>query len=352
MGDPDPPPAEVKCPTCGANVDTTDAYAFVPGLPPAFSDIRKAYDGFKPKWEHNRESFEEQAHAFIEKHGHASCEAKLNTPEGFAWYRQRMFYRSCVAFHRCFQLYLAFLVLDRKCFRTWAAVTGYYSRFYFIQALLNLLLTTWLQLDRVAVVFDGKRIACIEQRNLSKRLKNIGSHEIWWALMESLKSPSGYPVDEMGFVLSRLAFNPNERNRVNYSFEYNFGGFPELEWFDSGAKQMLSHFIPIRRADRDFTDIDRFFDGVDPESADEEAFYGDTDVQSLWCSITAYLRILKALGFKQSFVKTEVLVALSELHLSGDYSRVRAGITQSITAILDDEYDASVVEQLHAFWKW
>jgi hypothetical protein len=33
--------------------------------------------------------------------------------------------------------------------------------------------------------------------------------------MESLKRPADYPVDEMGFVLSRFAFNPQARNNIN-----------------------------------------------------------------------------------------------------------------------------------------
>src|SRR5262249_39351087 len=151
---------------------------------------------------------------------------------------------------------------------------------YFIQALLNLLLTSWLELDKVAVVYDGKRVTCYGQKTLqllSRRFGKGGSHEIWWSLMECLKRPTDYPVDEMGFVLSRFAFNPQARNNMNYSFEYLFGGFNELEWAESGAKQMMSHFMPARRADQDFTDIDRFFVNVDPESADVGDFYGDTD---------------------------------------------------------------------------
>jgi hypothetical protein len=356
-GDDDPPAAAVACPRCGSQVGTTEAYAYVPGLPPAFESIKRAYTDFEPKWELNRQSFEDAAHSVISdpKEGLASLENELNTPEGFKWYRQRMFYRSSVAFYRCFQLLLAFLALERRYFRTWAGVTGYYSRFYFIQALLNLLMSSWLELDRVAVVYDGERVKCYRQKDLerlSHRFRKGGSHEIWWSLMESLKRPADYPVDEMGFVLSRFAFNPQARNNMNYSFEYLFGGFNELEWAESGAKQMMSHFMPSRRADQDFTDIDRFFVDADPESADVGDFYGDTEVQSLWCSITAYLRILNALGFPQSFIKTETLVALSELHLAHDYERVRAGIVESISSVLDDGFELAAIEELRTLWRW
>jgi hypothetical protein len=129
-----------------------------------------------------------------------------------------------------------------------------------------------------------------------------------------------------------------------------FGGFNELESCDRGAKQMLSHFMPIGRSDQDFTDINRFFHDSDPENVDVGAFYGDTDVQSLWCSISAYLQVLRALGFEQTFVMTETLVALSELHLAGDYERVRQGIQKAIHATLDDGYDPGVIEELRQFW--
>ena len=45
-------------------------------------------------------------------------------------------------------------------------------------------------------------------------------------------------------------------------------------------------------------------------------------------------------------------VALSELHLSGDYPRVRKGITLSLAEILDDRYDPQVVEELQVVWHW
>lgn len=354
MSGPDPPPAIVKCPTCNADVDTTHAYAHVSGLPPTFEALRAAYKSFVPTWEYQRQSFEAVAHEVIEDpaRGLAWLEQELNTPDGMVWYRQRLFYRSCVAFYRSFQLLLAFLVLDRRAFASWASVSGYYSRFFFIQALLNLMLTTWLELDHVAIVFDGTSVRCHRQKDLSVRLKKARSHEVWWALMEAVKTPHDFPVEEMGFVLSRLAFNPNDRNNTNYSFEYLGGGFIELDWFDSGAKQLISHFTPVRRSDRDFTNIERFFEATDPENADFGNFYGDTDVQSLWTSIAGYLKLLRALEFEQKFVLTENLVALSELHLSGDYSRVRAGLAQAISDILQDGYDPQVVEDLRAFWRF
>jgi hypothetical protein len=52
---------------------------------------------------------------------------------------------------------------------------------------------------------------------------------------------------------------------LNYDYDYSGGGFPELNWFDAGWKQMYSHFTPQPRVDADITDIDRFFGDCDPE---------------------------------------------------------------------------------------
>ena len=175
---------------------------------------------------------------------------------------------------------------------------------------------------------------------------------MWWSMMEAMKCPRDFPLKDWDVVLSRLVMNPDQRNNENYSFMYLSGGFNELEWSDNGAKQMMSHFMPERRSDRDFTDVDRFFQDVAPEDADLGDFYGDTDVQMLWCSIMAYLRLLRLFEFKQSFVKTETLVALTEMHLARDYERVREGISLTISEVLSDNYDATVVEELRDVWKW
>ena len=353
----DPPARIVACPRCGTDVSTTDAYACIDGFPPRFESIKKAYADFTPKWEMKRQSFEEAVHEILDGCGRrlSVIEEQVNTAEGFQWFRQRMFYRSTIAFYRCYQLFLGFLVLERRCFKTWASVTGYYSRFYFIQALLNLLMSTWVEWDKVAFVFDGRRVTCHklgDLRKVSKRFSKGGSHEMWWSMMEAMKCPQSFPVEEWEFVLSRLSMNPVQRNNVNYSFTYLFGGFNELEWSDSGAKQMMSHFMPVPRSDRDFTDMERFFQDAAPEDGDVGDFLGDTDVQVLWCSIMAYLRLLKLLEFEQPFVKTETLVALAEMHLARDYDRVREGIALTISEVLSDNYDGRIVEELRDLWRW
>jgi endogenous inhibitor of DNA gyrase (YacG/DUF329 family) len=62
---PEPPRTTEKCPKCQAEVDTTTAYAAIPTFPPAFDQLRKAYEGFTPKCEHNRRSFDEEVGKFL-----------------------------------------------------------------------------------------------------------------------------------------------------------------------------------------------------------------------------------------------------------------------------------------------
>ncbi len=335
----EPPRQAENCPRCGNPVDTTLSYPFLADFPPSFEALRQTYTGFTPKWEHNRGSFEAGVKEILDRGGFADLEAALRSDNGFQWYKQRMFYRSATAFYRCLQLFLGYLTLDRHCYRTWAEVTAYYSRFYFIQAFLNLILGTHLSLDRKSsafVFFDGVSVRCIPDRDLPKSFGK-GSHEIWWSLMEALKSPD-YPCQDLGFVLSKLVFNPEQRNRVNYGYEYLAGGFNELDWFDSGADQMLNHFMPRPRADEDFTDVNRYFEGQDPGSGDVGDFASDNS-QIVWCSLVGYLQILKSLGFEQDFVKTETIVALCDLHVGAEFPRLTQGIATSVSNCLQDNFD-------------
>jgi hypothetical protein len=333
----EPPKINEACPRCANSVDTTNAYPYIAGFPPNLESLQEAYNGFRPKWEHNRRSFEREAAAHIQANGLDACEASLNTDDGFDWYRQRMFYRSAAAFYRSLQLFLGSLTLDRHCYKTWTEVTAYYSRFYFIQAFLNLLLSTHQSVDeRAFIFFDGKRINCIASKKLPKAFRT-GPHEIWWSLMEAMKSPN-YPCDNLGFILSRLVYNPEQRNTVNYGFEYHYGGFIELDWFDSGAKQMLSQFAPQLRPDEDITDINRFFGDQDLASCDEADFYSDA-AQITWCSLMGYLQVLKALRFEQEFVTTEKILTLCDLHIGSEYPHLIQGIAKSVHGCLQDGFD-------------
>lgn len=335
----EPPEPREKCPRCDAEVDTTVAYAYIPGFPPALADLKTAYAGFVPRWESARDSFEVAVgKRFKEGASPAALEAELSGKDGWDWYRQRMFYRSCTAFYRSLQLFLANLVLDRRCFRSWANVTGYYSRFFFIQSFLNLMLATLDGKEKHVFFFAGAQVRCLPKKQLSPTLKNAHSHEMWWQLMEAIKIPGDFNFENTEFVLSRLTYSPHERNRVNYGFEYLRGGFIELDWFDSGAKQLLSHFMPYPRRDRDITDIDRFFKGHDPENVDVGDFYGD-EAQMLWCSIKTYLEMLAELGFEQQFVLVENIAALAEIHLANDYPNLMHGILTAAEEILKQGFD-------------
>jgi hypothetical protein len=336
---PEPPEAIEKCPQCNADVDTTKAYASIPGFPPAFAELKQAYSGFVPRWEHARDSFEVTIRDLFKNGASpADFEKELSTGEGWDWYRQRMFYRSCTAFYRSLQLFLGYLVLERRCFRSWAEVTGYYSRFFFVQCFLNLMLVSFDAEQKHAFFFDGKQVRCLDRNQLSSTLKKASSHEAWWQLMEAIKIPSDFRFEHLEFVLSRLAHAPHDRNRVNYGFEYLRGGFIELDWFDSGAKQLISQFMPFPRPDRDVTDMDRFFEGQDPENIDVADFYGD-EAQMLWCSIKTYLAMLAELGFRQQFVLVENIAALAEIHLANDYPNLMHGILFAAEETLKQGFD-------------
>jgi hypothetical protein len=247
----EPPDQYVACPSCHTLVDTGSAYPVLPGVPVSYADLVKSYAGFQPNKEFHPRSLEEQIHADLEQTSPADVIAELNDPDGKLWLRERFFYRSSKSFYRSLQLFFAFLTLERNSYRTWAGVTGYYGRFFFIQAFLNLLQMTWLSLDNMVLFFDGTQAQLLAKQTLPPTLKKANSHEIWWQLMETLKVPTGYPIDDLKAVLTRLTFNPSRRNTENYDFRYG-EGFPELEWFDhQDVSQMMSHFRPNRRSDRD-----------------------------------------------------------------------------------------------------
>jgi hypothetical protein len=270
--------------------------------------------------------------------GNTPTDVATELTNSFEWYRQRLFYRGCTAFYRCLQLFFAYLSLERHCFRTWAIVTGYYSRFFFIQAFVNLLLANFDAEQKHIFFYDGKQVHCLERNQLSPTLKKAFSHEAWWQLLEAIKIPKDFEFEHTEFVLSRLGLSPQYRNRVNYGFEYLQGGFIELEWFDSGARQLLSHFNPWPRPDQDVTNIDRFFEGEEPGNVDVGDFYGD-EAQILWCSIKTYLQMLTALGFKQQFVLVENIAALAEIHIGKDYPTLMRGILTSAEETLKQGFD-------------
>jgi hypothetical protein len=330
-----PPACDVACPRCGTSVDTRHSYPAFDGFPLGMQELQQAYAGFTPNWEGRPATLEDGLHGLGTS---TDVEAHLNTDGGREWFRQRVFYRSAKSFYRSLQLLLASLHLEANCFVTWSEVTGYYTRFYFVQAFLNLLLSSWHQQDQWFVYAAHDRLRCVHRNQLGPACQARGSHEIWWRLFEAIKLPD-YPVDALGFILSKLQYNPAQRNNINYRFDYLGGGFIELDWFDSGAQQMMAHFTPIpSRYDQDFTNMDRFFAGTPAEDADVGDFYGDP-VQILWCSVRGYLQLVRALGIQQGLVATETIVALAEVHLHGEFPSILEGIARSAAEILQDGFD-------------
>ena len=326
-------------------------------FPPTFQKLKEIYAGFRPEFESHRASLEDLLGELLTQiEWDAAVIALNNRDEKIREvYVQRLFYRSCVAFYRFFDLFLAYLTVDRSAFKTWGEVTGYYSRFYFIHAWLNLLQSSWVDTNDVSTEYPDMNKPPKRSRQFfiydtgssiqvmnSKDLKEVcdppnatfrGSHQIWWALLRSVGEPESFEfIDEVGFTLEPFTFNPQERNLANYSYRY-LEGFVELEWFETTPEQMMSHFMPNWRRDRDFTDLEAYFEGYDPETVDVADFYTDP-VQILWCSVLTYLRLLSALEIDQEFITAEKLTKLIQVHLGDDYPIISAAITAKIDSIM------------------
>jgi hypothetical protein len=320
----------------------------IPNFPPTFANLRTAYTGFRPAFEMRRASFREFLANYLRQVSLADFQNELAKNDAIAieiknQLMQRHFYKSATCFYRSLDLFMAYLALQKRMFGTWAEVTGYYSRFYFVQGFLNLLQANWFAheeklpapglinpRDKSLFIYNaGAEILCLSEHDLYQVLgagSKRGSHQIWWALYSNLGDLADYPqYESLEFVLSDAYFNPRQRNQVNYSHEYVMA-FPELEWFDSGTENMIAQFrCQSGRADRDITDIDRFFGDMDPENCDVGDFYGD-DAQMLWCSIDCYLRLLAAFEINQNFITADKIDALAEAHFGNEFPNIRRGI--------------------------
>ena len=329
-------------------------------FPSTFQRLRNLYSGFLPRFEWNRDSLEELLGRILTETTWDDLVAALDTRAEAVRNElvQRMFYRSCVAFYRFFDLFLAYLIVDGSAFKTWGEVTGYYSRFYFIHSWLNLLQGTWVDMNEVFpkyphlhkppkrfrkfFIFDTGEAIRILNTDQLKRVCDppesnfAGSHQIWWALFRSVGEPDSFSfIDQLGFILTPFTFNPKERNLANYSYKY-LEGFVELEWFDNTPQQMMAHFMPRRRSDRDFTSIEAYFEGEDPEFVDVGDFYTD-EVQILWHSALAYLQLLRALNINQDFITAEKLNQLIRIHMRDKYPVISEAISEAIGQVLTGE---------------
>ncbi len=328
----EPPPKLDRCPRCSSTVETTAAYPTLPDFPPNFDLLKAVWKGFAPRFEFNRRSPEDD----LGEISHADLKDALNDVDAMNWLKQRLFYRGTVCFYRALELFLAVLTLQRHSYKTWSKVTAYYSRFYSIQAILNLFLTSFV--GQRLIYCTGHRIHVLPKKEWPSLLSTAGSHERWWLLMETLRSPEGLQGEEPDFVLSRAYYDPHRRNTVNYDFSYKAGGFPELNWFDTDVVNMMFHFGPSHRPDHDITDADRFFCDEDPASADFGNFAGDP-IQVVWLSLFLYLQTVSKLQIKQNFISTGKIAALTEVHLFKEYPNNARGILLETTRLLGDDFD-------------
>jgi len=321
-----------------------------PQFPITVARLREIYSVVSFPMEFHRLSFEDYFSAMLNKESLSQRAPNLthptaSPPQPVSALLQRHFYWSAACFYRAFYLMLAYLTLEERPFHSWAHVTAYYSRFYIIQAILNLFLINNVRLDKRQLhdakdseflIYTGMNgVNAVRTEPLKKQWKARGSHQLLWALFEQMGYVSDFPQnDGAGFILSDAYFNSGSRNAVNYSERY-LEGFIELEWFDTSAEQMLSHLEACwsPRADRDITDVNAFFEGFDPEWCDEGDFYGD-EGQIVWVSIRVYLELLKASGVQQQFVTKAKLFALLERFAQDEYPRLCAGIRTSIADTL------------------
>jgi hypothetical protein len=323
--------------------------AMIPSFPPKFADLSTQYVGFRAEFEMRRASFPQLLAEYLRQVSLVDLQNELAKNDALAveiknQLKQRHFYKSATCFYRSFDLFLAYLSLQKRMFGTWAEVTGYYSRFYFVQGFLNLLQANWFSheervpapglinpKDSSFFIYNtGTQILLLSERDLYRTLaagSKRGSHQIWWEIYSNLGNLGDYPqFESLQFVLSDGYFNPRRRNEVNYSHEY-VRAFPELEWFDAATGSMLAQFqCQSHRADRDITDINRFFADMNDEDCDPGDFYGD-DAQMLWCSIDCYLRLLSSLKINQDFVTAEKIEALADAHFGDEFPILRRGIS-------------------------
>lgn len=323
----------------------------LPDFPPNFDLLRAAWKGFAPKFEFNRRSPEDD----LDGISHPDLQAALNDANAMNWLRQRFFYRGTVCLYRALELFLAVLTLERHSYKTWSEVTAYYSRFYSIQAILNLFLTSFV--GQRLIYYTGYQIRVLSKKDWPKLLSAAGSHERWWLLMETLRSPEGLQGEAPDFVLSRAYYDPHQRNTVNYDFSYPGGGFPELNWFDTNLANMMSHFGPSHRPDQDITDAARFFCDEDPANIDFGDYEGDP-IQVVWLSLSLYLQTISKLQIKQDFISTEKIAGLIEVHLFKDYPNNARGILLETTRLLADGFDVDAwilrvrgCQLGYSFWK-
>jgi hypothetical protein len=307
------------------------------GFPISFESLKEQYRNFEPIFEMDRGSLEAFFEQLLKQTTLEDLEGEINDPVNIdvkEMLRQRFFYQSAVCFYRSLQLFLAYLCLDRHFFPTWGEVTGYYSRFYFNKALINLLQAGWICIKRLKgrkpffVYNNGQDI-------IVRKMRWPGPHQSWWEIFLKLNSLPEYAVsNEEMEALARHDLSPEARNRLNYENEFGVG-FPELEWFDTSSilqQYPQSAYFRLSRRDVDITSIEGYFEGRDPAECDIGDYYDDKATLLVNCPLI-YLELLKALEIKQDFITSAKIAELIDLHIKGLYPRLTEGLINKINQI-------------------
>lgn len=314
--------------------------------PLTFDQLKAIYQRVNIKTESHRKSFAETFAWRLRHQNLDELERQLKDETIPEWLVQRHFYWSAACFYRSYHCFLSYLALDRKGLETPAAIVEYYSQFYMIQAVCNLFLCHVVELKKEE---HKEGLKCKRNRNFLtyvgqggvrliptsefKQKLGVGrgsAHQIWWKLFSQFSDRID-PNSGLALYLDISKdsdLGPDHRNRINYSEEF-MEGFAEIERFDDDLTSLDPLlFADTRcRTDRDFTDIDRFFEGYDPETMDvDESVFWDHRGGWLWNNFTHYLRFLERFDFPQPFISCDKIQKLNQCYLQEDYPKLTKGI--------------------------
>ncbi|CAM4015261.1 hypothetical protein [Saccharibacillus endophyticus] len=288
-----------------------------------YSKLKDEYKDFSPYFETHRQSLNLLFETLLNQQDSNAINSYLSQAPNqniMNEIKQKLVYSSTLCFFRAFDLFLAYITLEDKKFKTWSEVTGYYSKFYIIKAINSLLLRGYevIDYDKRGQLVDSRRDGSfyfafdnngfnlynstkIEYQQLQKdpqTNQRYGSHQLWWRLLETITDIKGIEkFSRLNYLLDQNWTNPKLRNQINYSLEY-LEGFQELDWFDANLK---GHHSWNSKDNRDFTSMKNFFKNTDPEDIDMGDYYTDLRVY-LWESIMSYLEIYKdVLGTNRIF---------------------------------------------------
>ncbi|MGE7907525.1 hypothetical protein ACQKNS_24455 [Peribacillus sp. NPDC094092] len=295
-----------------------------------YAILKQDYECFKPYFEMHRQSIEKLFYHYLNQGNSKDLNVFLerNTDKEITnEFKQKFIYNSTVCFYRSFDLFLALITLESRKFNTWSEVTAYYSKFYIIKAICFLFQRGYIVMksydkeplkdknDKKFFFYFDTKLQLFNQKNTeyNELFKNgIGSHQVWWALLNSLKGVDGIKNERFNFVLDQYLTNPSIRNEVNYSLEY-LEGFHELEWFDSNIQERFNRINYPTSNIRDFTSKERYYQNTHPEEIDEGDYYTDIRVY-IWESLLCYLEVFRDLLGDNFLLRKENIEYLLEVH--------------------------------------